>query len=381
MARIAQLVDCFAYGTAKSVIQLCDALADRHQFTLFYGVRQGTQTDIDDVGGRVKLVPLPATGPLRHRRNLRFLRDRLAGQFDVLHGHSSHGGMYAKWLGQPLGIRAYYSPRGYSFLRQDLPGPIRAGCRLADRWTAARAVTIGCGPHEATLARSLGGDVVQINNASRRTDPLPVGELNDTILGVGRVNHQKGFDRFTEVARRLPQCRFDWIGEVQSPASPLLADLPRNVRRLDYLPHAEVLDRIARCRLIFLPSRWEGLSRFLIESICAGKAIVTSAFPGNQDCLFGEGKRGESGGTWYDNGFAADEVDALTDAVSRLATDDSMLGRMQTASATAAAEHFDIDRIIDRWDVLYGQGRGIGLRPVITATTGQRPIPPVGATA
>ncbi len=351
MAHVAQIVDCFAYGTSKSVMQLCDQLRGDHRFTLYYGQRQGTGVDLPEIPPHVTAVPLPGRGPARHLSNLRFLRQQLTNVFDVVHGHSAHGGMYAKLLGPTAGLRTFYSPRGYSFLRQDLPGVVRAGCRIAERWTARRAVTIGCGPHEASLARSLGGSVLQINNASARRGGLPIDQTDGTILGVGRVCMQKGFDRFVDVARHLPEHRFVWIGQAPTDSPPEFSDLPPNVEQIDYAPHREVLDRIDRCRFVLLPSRWEGLSRFLIEAVCAGKPIVTSRFAGNLDCLAPNDDSILTG--WYDNGFASDDVAELTTAVRRLASDDAAAQSAGDASLTLAAGEFDLDRIRDRWSALY----------------------------
>ena len=356
MTRIAHVAESFAYGTAKSVLQLARCVDDSSDVTVFHGHRQGSELDVAESGG-VRLVPLPGSGKSKHPKNLMFLRKALRG-FDVVHGHSSYGGLYAKLLGPRLfggqtAARTLYSPRGYGFLRMDLRPSTRRLVRMIERATTSRCTTVACGPYEAVLTRELGGEVLTINNGFTVTDPPPVGELNGDILGVGRICLQKGFDRFAEVAGAMPDHRFRWVGDPQR-LSDMPSGTPANLTIDRYLPHAEMLRAIRDCRVIFLPSRWEGLSRFLIEAVCSGKAIVTSDFAGNLDCL-----DRRHPGTPIDgeieaaaNGFAATTTAGYVDAIRRL-DDDAALGRAQHASRDYAGDHFEIDSAMDRWRAMY----------------------------
>jgi len=348
MVAIAQIVESFAYGTAKSVVQLCELLSDNDQVTVFYGHRQGTEIDLQSSSQRVQWRPLPGRGKTKHIANMRFLREQLRGSFDVLHGHSAYGGLYAKVLGPQLGIKTLYSPRGFSFLREDFPAIGRKVFRAVEKATARRCITVCCGPYEQTLAQSLGGQCVRINNGYDVTAPVSIDRVSNNVLGVGRICHQKGFDIFTDVARRLPENSFTWVGDIQSGKASALENVPPNVDVISYLPHHELLEKVKFARLILLPSRWEGLSRFLIESVCLGKAIVTSRFPGNLDCL-----DGDSSGESFANGMACRTTDDYVLAVRQLSRDDETLDRMQWASHRYAAENFDLQSIREQWKSLY----------------------------
>jgi glycosyltransferase involved in cell wall biosynthesis len=177
--------------------------------------------------------------------------------------------------------------------------------------------------------------------------PMDVAKLDNYALGVGRICHQKGFDIFAETARRLPLQKFIWVGDAQAEKDISADSLPSNLTLIPYIPHAELLDMIRKSRMILLPSRWEGLSRFLIESVCLGKAIVTSLFPANLDCLDSSTPGG------YANGFACQSLDDYTAAVSALGQDDHLLTIMQAASHRYAGENFNIHKITDQWRELY----------------------------
>lgn len=356
MVAIAQIVESFAYGAAKSVCQLCDLLPPDARITVFHGYRQGTDADLRTLSDKVTWRQLPGKGKFWHLENLRFLDDALAADFDTVHGHSSYGGMYAKLLGPRHGLRTLYSPRGYAFLRQDYSAAARTAFRWVERLTAKRCLTIGCGPYEQRLAHQLGGRAVCINNGFQVSPPVPVSDLDRGVLGVGRICRQKGFDTFINVAARLPEVPFVWVGQADDGGlGP--ADIPANLTVLPYLDHSELLERIERCYMAFLPSRWEGLSRFLIESVCLGKAIVTSKFPGNTDCLDADAQTATDPNKigWYRNGVSCKTVDQYVDAIEDLWRNPGKVEAMQNASHAYATNHFDIRVIAEKWREVYSQ--------------------------
>jgi glycosyltransferase involved in cell wall biosynthesis len=352
MVAVALVAESFSYGTAQSVVQLSKTLEDGYSITVFYGHRQGTETVLKSLSDTIDWQPMPGSGATKHLTNLRFLRSRLS-KFDIIHGNSTYGGYYAKILGPRVGAAVLYSPRGYAFLRQDLAKPIRAVIRGIERMTASRCTTVACGPYEAELARGLGGRVTQINNGYEITPPRPVDSLTETVLGVGRICDQKGFDIFLKVAHQVPEAKFTWIGEVQSGDPPSKSSLPENMTVRPFMAHDEALEAIASCRCILLPSRWEGLSRVLIESVCMSKAIVTSRFPANMDCLDGERDQVE-----FANGYACHNLEQYGSAVRGLATDNELLDRMQNNSFEFAKKEFDLDTIKQQWRQLYQSRTG-----------------------
>ncbi len=348
MVAVAQIVESFAYGTAKSVQQICQFLPPTDKLTVFYGYRQGTELDIRELDRNVRWLPLPGSGTAKHLTNLRFLNQCLREGFDVVHGHSTFGGYYAKLLGPRIGIATLYSPRGYPFLRQDFSKQTRWLFRKCEQVTSTRCLTVCCGPYEHDIAQKLGGQSVRINNGFHLRRPREAKHLNGGVLGVGRICFQKGFDIFIDIARQLPQIQFTWVGDLQSADGRQVKNLPTNLTILKYMAHPDILKHIEYTSLILLPSRWEGLSRFLIESVCMGKAIVTSPFQGNLDCL-----EPCPLGTGYTNGFACSNLDEYVQSVQQLCTNDSLLNHMQAASSIFAANNFNIEDIANQWRYLY----------------------------
>jgi len=347
--KIAQVVESFCYGTAKSVKQLCDILKDEHEVTVYYAHRDGTDVDEADLAPDINWVKLPGSGPIGHLRNLLFLYRHIGRDTQLMHGHSSIGGAYVKFLSPFLPARVLYSPRGYAFLRSDYSKVFRALFRTFEQVTSPLCETVACGPSEMEIAQKIARKTHEIGNGwtiDHDVDSDAIG--NGKIMGVGRISIQKGFDIFLQIARQLPDVPFTWIGSAETGQEHLAADIPPNVEVKPYLPHDELLAQLVASRFILLPSRWEGLSRFLIESACAGKAIVTSRCASNVDCLVPP-----ADGNQYANGFSCDTTEDYVAAITELVQNDDLVRKMQRASLQHARETFDIELIKKKWHRLY----------------------------
>lgn len=358
--KIVQIVESFTYGTAKSVKQLCSFFPNDH-VTVFYGERDGTDLELDSLDPRVRWQQLPGRGYSKHLVNVRFLRRMIDRDTDIIHGHSTYGGCYAKLLGfNRRNSRVFYSPRGFSFLREDVPWPVRKLFWLFERSTAGFCTTIACGPTETEIARKLSKNVLRINNGMHIPIQPELDYVGEEILTVGRISVQKGFDLFKEIAKILPEKQFVWIGSAEHSQKNLLVSLPKNVMVIPAMPHDELLKRIQAARFILLPSRWEGLSRVLLESICYGKALVTSTCRSNLDCLAPD----DGGHFQFKNGFACRNISDYVSAITILEEDASLLKRMQTESYRLATEHFDLVNIQQQWISLYHDSKGTKMSSV-----------------
>ena len=347
--KVVQIAESFAYGTAKSVKQLVGILKEDHDVTVFYGERDGTGLEQHGLDPSVRWIKLPGTGPLRHLTNLRFLLKQIPNESVVIHGHSSFGGAYAKALGvfRP-NSRVLYSPRGYAFLRSDYRWIQRKLFWMFERLTAGLCQTVACGPSELSYAKGMSPKAMQIGNGWEIPTDVDTAQVGSGVVTVGRISMQKGFDLLLEMARKLPAVQFDWIGseEQGQGQDSMRKNVPANVNIIDYMPHQEVLQKIRSARFVLLPSRWEGLSRFLVESVCLGKAIVTSECEANVDCL----RKGDVG---FQNGFKCGNTDEYIAAIQKLLKDDQIVREMQQASLAYARDSFDIETISQQWRDLY----------------------------
>lgn len=167
-----------------------------------------------------------------------------------------------------------------------------------------------------------------------------------TIVAVGRLNEQKGFDlllsAFAEIADKVPDWRLVIFGE-----GPERAALEHQVSRLSmagraFLPGASATPGawIAACDIFVSSSRYEGFSNALAEAMGSGLAVVSF------DCDFGPADMI----TDNSDGLLVppENTGALAAAMLRLATDKALCQRLGAAAA-AGASRFDTCQVNKSW--------------------------------
>jgi glycosyltransferase involved in cell wall biosynthesis len=197
------------------------------------------------------------------------------------------------------------------------------------------------------------GDVRARRAAARAEVRAELGVPDGALLAltVANLRTQKGYDVLLAAARRVvdsgAQVRFAAVGR-----GPQGAEIEARYRELDlgadfaFLgPRADVLRLMAAADVFVLASRYEGLPVAIMEATTMGLPIVTTAV-------------GEIPNFLTDGDDAllvpAGDVQALTDAVLRLAHDEGLRCRLGHA-AQAHASMFDIRRAVADIEAIYGR--------------------------
>lgn len=174
-------------------------------------------------------------------------------------------------------------------------------------------------------------------------------EKTQTVLAVGRLVRQKGFDLLIDAFARVAPHHPDWnlviLGE-----GPLRAELARRIaeRKLDgcismpgFDPHVRAAMR--RAGLFVLSSRFEGMPNALLEAMAEGAACVSF------DCTAGPRElitHGENG--WL---VPAEDVAGMAAALDTLMQDDVLRARLG-ARAREVCNLYSVSEIVRQWDML-----------------------------
>jgi glycosyltransferase involved in cell wall biosynthesis len=178
-----------------------------------------------------------------------------------------------------------------------------------------------------------------------RPSPRPTAGPHPVVfLYAGRLMRQKGLDDFVAVARRRRgQMRFVVAGysEEGSPDAVPVAQLEDWAEEglIEWLgARRDMPAVIAASDVVVLPTAYgEGVPKVLIEAAASGRAIVTTDTPGCRDIC-----RDGINGLLVPPG----DVEALEQAVHKLAEDRELRERMGAAGRSIAEEGFGLDRIL-----------------------------------
>ena len=206
---------------------------------------------------------------------------------DVVHAHSSFGGVWARLARIPK-QRIVYTPHCFAFERQDLGRIPRALCWAAEATLARRtAVVAGVSPRELELARAMRRNqhTAYIPNVARLPEGLvrPHQQINTslTVVTAGRVGPQKDPAFFAAVAAALtahePRPRVRWLGGGDERSEAALREA--GVEVTGWIPRNHVLNQLSSADVYVHTAAWEGAPITVLEAASLGLPIVARRIP------------------------------------------------------------------------------------------------------
>lgn len=183
-----------------------------------------------------------------------------------------------------------------------------------------------------------------------RSEPRPAARLpRPSILAVGRLERQKGFDlllrAFAECAKQHPGWTLAILGE-----GTLREELESTARELGLGPRVEFRGRVSntwdyfrQADIFVLASRFEGFPMALCEAMASGVAVVATDCPSGPREVIRDGVDGLL--------VPNEDVPALASAMAGLMSDAELRGRLG-ARATEVAERFNLEKVMGMWTEL-----------------------------
>lgn len=201
-------------------------------------------------------------------------------------------------------------------------------------------------PNAIDLRRFAPGTVTR--NESRAVLGLPLDVL--VIAGVGRLNPQKNFSLFLEIAaalaQRFPSARFLLAGE--GPEEAMLREKAKALGLGDRVIFAGYVADTRRvyvaADVLLMPSRFEGLPMALLEAMAMGLPVVASNLDGIAEVVT-DGKEGFL--------VAPGDAKEFADRVARLLESESLASAMAAeARAKIEAKH-SVERMTSAVEAVY----------------------------
>ncbi len=298
--KVLHIAEAMGGGVFTYLVELANGMSDEFDVTIAYGIRTETPKDIAKYFEKdVHLVQVQnfcrGLNPLKDIKaycELRKIVKKL--QPDIIHMHSSKAGALGRILTGTKSIKKFYTPHGYSFLMQDVSPVKKMIYKVIEKELGKTdCLTVACGESEWIQSQTVtknstfisnGINIEKMRKNIRRMTQDDDGQNRDnhfTVYTIGRIDYQKNPELFNEIAEKMPEINFIWIGDGEMRkylTSP-------NITITGWMDVAQLVKLSKSLDVFILPSRWEGLPISLLEAMFIQKPCIVSNVVGNKDVI------------------------------------------------------------------------------------------------
>ncbi len=353
MIRLVHIMTSFGIGGAEQlVLDICRRL-DRKRFeVLVVAVVAGgpMRPEFHDAGIPTEVFDKTSKlGLGMIRRLTEFLRTERP---QIVHTHLFGGDTWGRIAAFRAGVPHVISTEHNMNLDEGFVKRI-VKRRLARRTERIIAVSDAVRAQSIRVARIPPGNIIVIPNGVDLGRFRPIERPSRDLLhvmSVGRLVPQKGHDvlvdAFAVLRDTLPRARLSIVGD--GPLRPHLEDQIRAYHLADRVQlmgfRRDLPELYARADIAVFPSRWEGLGLAAIEASACGLPVIASAVGGLQEAILDQ----ETGLL-----IPPEEPKLLAEAIVELARDRARRVLMGHAGRRRVERHFDIRRVVQRYEALY----------------------------
>lgn len=174
-----------------------------------------------------------------------------------------------------------------------------------------------------------------------------IGWPEDSVVSlfVGRLHAQKGLDLLQQhidsIAPQGSNRRLLLVGDgpLRREIVPWIDTVGSD--RVQLLPwQADVAPLMRACRLLILPSRYEGMPNVVLEAMAAGRPVVFSQVEGSEE-LVAHSRQQQC--------FPAGDGDAMSSLVQRLLADGALCDQLGSDNQTRMKTEFTIPAMVDAY--------------------------------
>lgn len=304
--KILHITEALGGGVLNIVQMLSNSQAnDGHSVTLIHSMRE-TDTPSESILNtlfsedvqRIVYPMVTSISPIRDMQSLlKIIRVIIKLQPDIIHLHSSKAGVLGRIACKLTGYskKCFYTPHGYSFLRQDISIKKRNLFKKIERLAGFfGGTTLACSASELYHAQNsakqtkalIVENAVPVLNITHAKGS-PTG-LNCMITTSGRLCYQKNPSAFRDLALTLQNtdAQFIWLGggELEHELYQN-GQFPKNISITGWISRDEVTQHLQHTDIFVMTSLWEGMPLSLLEAQVAGLVAVVPDVEGCRDVV------------------------------------------------------------------------------------------------
>jgi glycosyltransferase involved in cell wall biosynthesis len=229
---------------------------------------------------------------------------------------------------------------------------------LATRVLARADVVTVLSSATADVVRSLTPhtDVRVVPNFVEPSPLLPDSAGSPILISAGEVSTRKGFDILFAAWRAVVDSRRerDWKLLVAGPIVDVQVPEHESIEYLGVLPRRSIRQLIGTCRAGVLASRAEAMPMFVLETMAAGKPVLSSDIESLASVI------GEGGTT-----FSPGDIDELACSMRRVLEDEEFALELGRRAWRRIRQTYSPDAIAATWREIYAPpSRTAGASPV-----------------
>ncbi|WP_312555930.1 glycosyltransferase [Empedobacter brevis] len=290
--KLLHISETFVSGVYTYIKQICNFLDHDDRFevhVIFSDDREETKLDqiSHDFSAATHLHQISMKREISPKNDLKSIleiRKKIKEiQPDLIHLHSSKAGILGRAASFGLKSKVFYTPHGYSFLREDISKSKQHFFYLIEKYAQFffPVQTIASGDAENRLALQIDEKTAMIRNGINvyKLDSfiLPYQNTKPIIGTSGRISPQKNPKLFNEIASANQDIEFIWIGDGE-----LEHELKSsNIKIIKWLPYNEYLTITNSFDIFLSTSLWEGLPFNILEAMALKKPIITNNIESN----------------------------------------------------------------------------------------------------
>lgn len=313
MKTILHITEVSSGGVLPMIANICNGLVNEYHIIVSYGIRFDTPDNIREYfDKRIELIPLPMfKRDLSIKNDVRTIYEigKIVRKYqpEIIHMHSTKAGLLGRITFLFYKGKKFYTPHGYSFLKQDVSVIKGLLYKIVELILAhMNCTTIACGLGELEYAQKLNRNAICINNGidiawiETIINKTEIKKHDFTVYTAGRIGPQKNPELFNSIAESCPDIRFIWMGEGEGGkylTSP-------NIIVTGLLDRNKLIEMAVNCDCYISCSLWEGLPVALLEAMYLKKACIVSNVIGNKDLI-------EDGVTGYIANIKNDYVESI----------------------------------------------------------------------
>lgn len=213
---------------------------------------------------------------------------------DVIHAHSSFGGVYGRLAGLITRIPVVYTPHGLSFERRDISKGKRRIFRIIERLFAPLStVQAGCATYETellaglsktSLVRVIPNAIIGSEFTSSHASEVHAKVDEKKITFTGRITEARHPEMAMEIATLLKphDIAVQWIGDGDPESKKAL--LEAGVDVTGWLAKDEMQQALQGVDVAIHTARWDGFPMVILEMLAAGIPLLVEDISALQEC-------------------------------------------------------------------------------------------------